>query len=179
MGEKEKKKGLIRSLARGTFRAGKATAKTTAKVTVGTTKVVAKGGYITIKAGGKAVIFAARKAFPRHPDESIWQYRKRMGKLGFKVSIFTAKIYAYSQGSDTVGQLIGKIAIETATDAIGEIAINTIKDNYSDTTNNHQRTLVNTSNTHSTVRAIPPVPPGLNTKPPPPIPPGMKQRGPL
>ena len=123
----EKKKGLLRSTVGGIAKAGGAAAKGTAKVagksvkyaakgtyavgktttkaTYATGKVAAKGGYITMKTGGRTFLFAARKAYPRHPDETIWQYRRRMAKLGFKVSMFTGKIVMAANGSATVEDL--------------------------------------------------------------------------
>ena len=128
MGEK-KKRGLFRSTAGGLARAGGATVKGTAKVaargthgagkvttkaTYKTGKVAAKGGYITMKTGGRTFLFAARKAYPRQPDESKWKYSDRMAKLGFKVSLFTGKIVMAANNSANVQQL----AMILAKDAI-------------------------------------------------------------
>ena len=108
--------------AKGTGKVAKATAKGTGKVA----KVTAKGGYYTMKNGGKGLLFAAGKAFPRHPDESIWQYRKRMAILGFKVSWFTGGIVSAASGSSTVQQFAinyakGVVVEEVIKRGIGEV----------------------------------------------------------
>ena len=97
---------------KGTGKVAKATAKSTGKVA----KFTAKGGYYTMKNGGKGLLIAAGMAFPRHSDESIWQYRKRMAILGFKVSWVTGGIISAASGSSTVQQF----AINYARDAVME-----------------------------------------------------------
>ena len=147
-----KKKGLFRSAAGGLARAGGATVKGTAKVagktakvtakrtygagkvttkaTYRTGKVVTKGGYITMKTGGKSLLFAARKAYPRGPDESKWQYRRRMAKLGFKVSMFTGEIVMAANNSANVQQFAMKMAANTAMGKAQDLVIDTVKDSF-------------------------------------------------
>ena len=148
MAEK-KRRGILKSSASGIFRVGKAAGKTTAKVAGKTTKVVgkggyksgkvaakggykagkvaAKGGYITMKSGGRTFLFAARKAYPRHDDETNWQYRKRMAKLGFKVSLFSGKIILAANNSANVQQFALRLAGEAALDKTQDLAINRLK----------------------------------------------------
>ncbi len=121
MGEAPKKKrGLLRRSVGAVGRGGAKVIGTTTKVSAkGTGKVVkftAKGGYYTMKNGGKGLLIAAGMAFPRHPDETIWQYRKRMAILGFKVSWVTGGIISAASGSSTVQQF----AINYARDAVME-----------------------------------------------------------
>nr|AIF06171.1 hypothetical protein [uncultured marine group II/III euryarchaeote KM3_190_A05] len=71
--------------------------------------MVVKGGYITIRTGGKAVIFAARNAFPSYEGESRKEYRIRMGKLGFHVSLLTGEIVAMYCGADGVAKFLRTI----------------------------------------------------------------------
>jgi len=104
--------------AKGTY----ATSKVTAKATYKTGKIAAKGGYITMRSGGKTLLFTARKAYPRLPDESKWQYRKRMAILGFKVSFFTGKIMMAASDSANVQQLVMGLAKESFIDAVGDKA---------------------------------------------------------
>lgn len=102
VGEQKKKRGLFRSFLSGLGRFGWWTTKNTAKVVV-------KGGYITIRTGGKAVIFAARNAFPSYEGESRKEYRIRMGKLGFQVSLLTGEIVAMYSGADGVAKFLRTI----------------------------------------------------------------------
>jgi hypothetical protein len=97
--KQKKKRGLFRSFLSGLGRFGWWTTKNTAKVVV-------KSGYITIKTGGKAVIFAARNAFPSYEGESRKEYRIRMGKLGFQVSLLTGQIVAMYCGADGVAKFL-------------------------------------------------------------------------
>ena len=73
-----------------------------------------KGGYITMKTGGRTFLFAARKAYPRLPDESKWQYRRRMAKLGFKVSLWTGEIVMAANNSANVQQFAATLAVNAA-----------------------------------------------------------------
>ena len=102
MREQKKKRGLFRSFLSGLGRLGWWTTKNTAKVVI-------KGGYITIRTGGKAVIFAARNAFPSYEGESRKEYRIRMGKLGFQVSLLTGQIVAMYCGADEVAKFLRTI----------------------------------------------------------------------
>ena len=151
MGEK-KKRGLFRSAGGGLARAGGATVKGTAKVAGRTTKVAvkgtfgagkvttkatyktgkvaAKGGYITMKTGGRTFLFAARKAYPRQPDESKWQYRRRMAKLGFKVSLFTGKIVMAANNSANVQQFAMRLAADEAKGKAQDLVIDGVKDSF-------------------------------------------------
>jgi hypothetical protein len=140
----KKKRGLFRSTAGGLARAGGATlkgsakvtgkaakvaakgtyatSKVTAKATYKTGKIAAKGGYITMRSGGKTLLFTARKAYPRLPDESKWQYRKRMAILGFKVSFFTGKIMMAASDSANVQQLVMGLAKDALIGAVEDKA---------------------------------------------------------
>ncbi len=151
VGEK-KKRGLFRSAAGGLARAGGATIKGTAKVagktakvaakgtygagkvttkaTYRTGKVAAKGGYITMKKGGRTFLFAARKAYPRRPDESKWQYRRRMAKLGFKVSLWTGEIVMAANNSANVQQFAITLAANTAKGKAQDLVIDTVRDSF-------------------------------------------------
>jgi hypothetical protein len=147
--EQPKKRGLFRSILAGFGRFGWWTTKNTAKV-------VAKGGYITIRTGGKVVIFAARNAFPRRESESRKEYRIRMAKLGFRVSLFTGQIVAMYYGADGVAKFLQTIDhIDTGV-SVTTTAINLLTPE--------------TDATQTGLNTLPP--PGLNTNPPP-KPPGM------
>ena len=150
----KKKRGLFRSAAGGLARAGGATVKGTAKVagktakvaakgtygagkmttkvTYKTGKVAAKGSYITMKTGGRGLLFAARKAYPRLPEESKWQYRRRMAKLGFKVSIFTGKIVMAANDSANVQQFAMKLAADAAKDKAQDLVIDGVRNHLTD-----------------------------------------------
>ena len=151
MGEK-KKRGLFRSAAGGLARAGGTTVKGTAKVTGKTAKVAAKGtygagkvttkvtyktgkvaakgGYITMKTGGRTFLFAARKAYPRKPDESKWQYRRRMAKLGFKVSLFTGSIVMAANNSANVQQFAMRLAADAVVNKTQDLVIDGVRDSF-------------------------------------------------
>jgi len=144
MGEK-KKRGLFRSTAGGLARAGGATVKGTAKVaargaygagkvttkvTYKTGKVAAKGSYITMKTGGRTFIFAARKAYPRQLDESKWQYRRRMAKLGFKVSLFTGSIVMAANNSANVQQFAMRLAADAVVNKTQDLVIDGVRDSF-------------------------------------------------
>ena len=151
MGEK-KKRGLFRSAAGGLARVGGATVKGTAKVTGKTAKVAAKGtygagkvttkvtyktgkvaakgGYITMKTGGRTFLFAARKAYPRKPDESKWQYRRRMAKLGFKVSLFTGSIVMAANNSANVQQFAMRLAADAVVNKTQDLVIDGVRDSF-------------------------------------------------
>ena len=202
MSEK-KKKGLLRSSVGGIAKAGGAAAKGTAKVAgkstklaakgtyaVGKTttkatyvsgKVAAKGGYITMKTGGKTFLFAARKAYPRHPNETKWQYRRRMAKLGFKVSMFTGKIVMAANGSATVEDFTKKLATNVASDAAQSLAFEVVKQSVSKEKNSERVKGKQAQPNHRSqvvTREIPPLPPGLNVVGAPPvIPPGLNVPG--
>jgi hypothetical protein len=199
----KKKKGLFRSTVGGTAKAGGTAAKgmakvagestkiaakgtyavgkTTTKATYVSGKVAAKGGYITMKTGGRTFLFAARKAYPQHPDETKWQYRRRMAKLGFKVSMFTGKIVMAANGSATVEDFAKRIAADFASGAAQSLALEAVKQSVSiekksqrpkgkQTQLNHRAEVV--------TREIPPLPPGLNViGTPPAIPPGLNVPG--
>ena len=157
MDEQPKKRGLFRSILVGFGRFGWWTTKNTVKV-------VAKGSYITIRTGGKAVILAARKAFPRNEDESRWKYSVRMAKLGFKVSLFTGEIVAMFTDIEGVSDFINVIdGVDTGV-SVTTAAINHLTPE--------------TDVTHTGMNTLPPPrlntlpPPRLNT-PPPPRPPGL------
>ena len=149
MDEQPKKRGLFRSILGGFGRFGWWTTKNTAKV-------VAKGGYITIRTGGKVAIFAARNAFPRREGESRKEYRIRMAKLGFRVSLFTGQIVAMYYGADGVTKFL---------ETIGHIDTG-----VSVTTTAIDLLTPETDTTQTGLNTLPP--PGLNTNPPP-KPPGM------
>ena len=101
-GEPKPKSSLLRSAVKGTARLGwkatKATARVTTKATAKTAVLAAKGGWITMKGGGRMAILGARKAFPKREGESRGQYRIRVAKLGFKVSFWSGYIIAMAAG---------------------------------------------------------------------------------
>ncbi len=144
VGEQKKKRGLFRSFLSGLGRFGWWTTKNTAKVVI-------KGGYITIRTGGKAVIFAARNAFPSYEGESRKEYRIRMGKLGFQVSLLTGQIVAMYCGADEVAKFLRTIDhIDTGV-SVTTTAIDLLKPE--------------TNATQTGLNTLPP--PRLNTLPPP------------
>ena len=92
--------------AKGTGKVIKGTAKGTGKVALGTGKVAigtakgaGKGSWFLARGAGRAAVRGARKAFPREEGESAKEYRIRMAKLGFKVSMWTGSIVATTYGS--------------------------------------------------------------------------------
>lgn len=174
--------------AKGTYAVGKTTtkatyavSKTTTKATYATGKIAAKGGYITMRSGGKTFLFAARKAYPQRPDETKWQYRRRMAKLGFKVSIFTGKIVMAANGSATVEDFAKKVAMDVASDAAQSLSLEVVKQSVSKEKKPQRRNPTKAQPTHRPQvarREIPPLPPGLNVVgAPPAIPPGLNVPG--
>ena len=112
--EPKKKRGLLRrsvgAVGRGSAKVVgttvKVTAKGSGKVAKGagkaaliTAKGAGKGSLYLAKGAGRATIRGARKAFPREEGESLKEYRIRMAKLGFKVSLWTGSIVATTYGS--------------------------------------------------------------------------------
>ena len=200
---KKKKEGLLRSIISGIAKASGAVVKGTAKVagksvsfvakaiyaagktatkaTYFSGKVAAKGGYVTMRTGGKTFLFAARKAYPRQPDETKWQYRRRMAKLGFKVSIFTGKIVMAANGSATVEDFAKKLAIDVVSEATQGLALEVVKQSAS----KEKKVLLSEANqakpnhrSQVVSREIPPLPPGLNmVGAPPAVPPGLNVPG--
>lgn len=199
----KKRKGLLRSSVSGIAKAGGAAAKgtvevagkstklaakgtyavgkTTTKATYVSGKVAAKGGYITMKTGGRTFLFAARKAYPRHPDETKWQYRKRMAKLGFKVSRFTGKIVMAANGSATVEDFAKMLAADIASDAAQSLALEVVKQSVSKEKKSQRAKGKQDQPNHRSqvvTREIPSLPPGLNVAgAPPAIPPGLNVPG--
>ena len=203
----KKKKGFLRSSVGGIVKAGGATVKGTAKIagkstqlaakgtyaagkattkaTYATGKVAAKGSFITMRAGGKAFLLAARKAYPRNPNETKWQYRTRMAKLGFKVSILTGKIIMALEDSPNVVEFARRLALDiahdTASDTMESLALDAVKYFVSkekkeslNTTNQ----LISNNQTEVVLSEAPPLPPGLNVPgSPPPLPPGLNVPG--
>jgi hypothetical protein len=157
VGEK-KKRGLFRFAAGGLTRAGGATVKGAAKVTGKTAKVAAKGtygagklttkatyktgkiaakgGYITMKSGGRAFLFAARRAYPRLSDENKRQYRIRMAKLGFKVSLFTGRIVMAANNSANVQQFAMRLAADAVVNKTQDLVIDGVRDSFRTEQNN-------------------------------------------
>ena len=158
-----------------------AASKTTTKATYATGKIAAKGGYITMRSGGKTFLFAARKAYPKRPDETKWQYRRRMAKLGFKVSIFTGKIVMAANGSATVEDFAKKVAMDVASDAAQSLTREVVKQSVSKKKKPRRSSPTKAQPTHRPQvagRSIPPLPPGLNVVgAPPAIPPGLDVPG--
>ena len=96
----------LKVTAKGTEKAAKATAKGTGKVakvagkaTVASAKGVGKGSWFLARGAGRSAVRGARKAFPREEGESVKEYRIRMAKLGFKVSLWTGSIVATTYGN--------------------------------------------------------------------------------
>tara|TARA_B110000438_G_scaffold270603_1_gene287861 strand:- start:109 stop:684 length:576 start_codon:yes stop_codon:yes gene_type:complete len=85
--------------AKGTGKVAKVTAKGAGKVTVTTAKGVGKGSWFLASGAGRSAVRGARKAFPREERESAKEYRIRMAKLGFKVSMWTGSIVATVYGN--------------------------------------------------------------------------------
>jgi len=112
--EPKKKRGLLRrsvgAVGRGSAKVVGTTAKVTAKgtgkvakgagkATVATAKGVGKGSWFLARGAGRSAVRGARKAFPREEEESVKEYRIRMAKLGFKVSLWTGSIVATTYGN--------------------------------------------------------------------------------
>ena len=85
--------------AKGTGKVAKVTAKGAGKATVITAKGAGKGSLFLARGAGRAAVRRARKTFPREEGESVKEYRIRMAKLGFKVSLWTGSIVATTYGS--------------------------------------------------------------------------------
>ena len=85
--------------AKGTGKVAKVTAKGAGKATVVTAKGAGKGSLFLARGAGRAAVRRARKTFPREEGESVKEYRIRMAKLGFKVSLWTGSIVATVYGN--------------------------------------------------------------------------------
>ena len=85
--------------AKGTGKVAKVTAKGAGKATVATAKGAGKGSLFLARGAGRAAVRRARKTFPREEGESVKEYRIRMAKLGFKVSLWTGSIVAHTYGN--------------------------------------------------------------------------------
>ena len=85
--------------AKGTGKVAKVTAKGAGKATVVTAKGAGKGSLFLARGAGRAAVRRARKTFPREEGESVREYRIRMAKLGFKVSLWTGSIVATVYGN--------------------------------------------------------------------------------
>ena len=85
--------------AKGTGKVAKVTAKGAGKATVATAKGIGKGSWFLASGAGRAAVRGARKAFPKEEGESAKEYRIRMAKLGFKVSMWTGSIVAHTYGN--------------------------------------------------------------------------------
>ncbi|MCS5535153.1 MAG: hypothetical protein NZ802_04800 [Candidatus Poseidoniales archaeon] len=92
-------KATVKATAKGTGKVAKVTAKGAGKATVATAKGAGKGSLFLARGAGRAAVRGARKAFPREEGESAKEYRIRMAKLGFKVSLWTGTIVATTYGS--------------------------------------------------------------------------------
>ena len=84
---------------KGTGKVAKVTAKGAGKATVATAKGAGKGSLVLARGTGRAAVRGARKAFPQEEGESAKEYRIRMAKLGFKVSLWTGSIVATTYGN--------------------------------------------------------------------------------
>ena len=85
--------------AKGTGKVAKVTVKGAGKAAVVTAKGAGKGSWFLARGAGRSAIRGARKAFPREEGESVKEYRIRMAKLGFKVSMWTGSIVAHTYGN--------------------------------------------------------------------------------
>jgi len=90
---------VVKATAKGTGKVAKVTAKGAGKATVATAKGAGKGSLFLARGAGKAAVRGARKAFPKEEGESAKEYRIRMAKLGFKVSLWTGSIVAHTYGN--------------------------------------------------------------------------------
>ena len=90
---------IAKATAKGTGKVAKVTAKGAGKATVATAKGVGKGSWLLASGAGRSAVRGARKAFPREEGESAKEYRIRMAKLGFKVSMWTGSIVATVYGN--------------------------------------------------------------------------------
>ena len=90
---------VAKATAKGTGKVAKVTAKGAGKAAVVTAKGAGRGSWFLARGAGRAAIRGARKAFPREEGESTKEYRIRMAKLGFKVSMWTGSIVAHTYGN--------------------------------------------------------------------------------
>ena len=90
---------VAKATVKGTGKVAKVTAKGAGKATVATAKGAGKGSLFLAQGAGRAAVRGARKAFPREEGESFQEYRIRMAKLGFKVSMWTGSIVAHTYGN--------------------------------------------------------------------------------
>ena len=90
---------VAKATVKGTGKVAKVTAKGAGKATVATAKGAGKGSLFLARGAGRAAVRGARKAFPREEGESVKEYRIRMAKLGFKVSMWTGSIVATTYGN--------------------------------------------------------------------------------
>ena len=90
---------VAKATVKGTGKVAKVTAKGAGKATVATAKGAGKGSLFLARGAGKAAVRGARKAFPREEGESAKEYRIRMAKLGFKVSMWTGSFVAHTYGN--------------------------------------------------------------------------------
>jgi hypothetical protein len=90
---------IAKATVKGTGKVAKVTTKGAGKATVATAKGVGKGSWFLARRAGRSAVSGARKAFPREEDESVKEYRIRMAKLGFKVSMWTGSIVATAYGN--------------------------------------------------------------------------------
>ncbi len=90
---------VAKATAKGTGKVAMGTAKGAGKVAVVTAKGAGKGSWFLARGAGRAAVRGARKAFPREEGESAKEYRIRMAKLGFKVSMWTGSIVAHTYGN--------------------------------------------------------------------------------
>ena len=90
---------VIKGTAKGTGKVALGTVKGAGKVAVVSAKGAGKGSWFLARGAGRAAVRGARKAFPREENESAKEYRMRMAKLGFKVSMWTGSIVAHTYGN--------------------------------------------------------------------------------
>ncbi len=89
---------VVKGTAKGTGKLALGTAKGAGKVAVVSAKGAGKSSWFLARGAGRAAVRGARKAFPREEGESVKEYRIRMAKLGFKVSMWTGSIVATTYG---------------------------------------------------------------------------------
>ena len=90
---------VVKGTAKGTGKLALGTVKGAGKVAVVSAKGAGKGSWFLARGAGRAAVRGARKAFPREENESAKEYRMRMAKLGFKVSMWTGSIVAHTYGN--------------------------------------------------------------------------------
>jgi len=90
---------VAKATVKGTGKVAKVTARGAGKATVATAKGAGKGSLFLARGAGRAAVRGARKAFPQEEGESAKEYRIRMAKLGFKVSMWTGSIVAHTYGN--------------------------------------------------------------------------------